>query len=157
MPCELVDKMKSKWKQYLSEGELSAVGIVVCLDENNRFLIIRRSNIDRREGQWTVPGGHIDEDDRSIESGAVRELDEETNLLCNTSDLVYLGMPKPEKYYFLTKKWTGTVNVDKPNPESGLIEHDDYTWATIEEIKEIANSEIPIYLLEKALEMSKNE
>ncbi len=148
--------MKSKWKQYLSEGELSAVGIVVCLDKNDRFLIIRRSNIDHREGQWTIPGGHIDEDDRSIEAGAVRELDEETDLLCSTSNLVYLGMPKPEKYYFLTKKWTGAVNVDKPNPESGLIEHDDYMWATIEEIKEIANSEIPIYLLEKALEMSKN-
>ena len=143
--------MKSKWKQYLSEGELSAVGIVVCLDENDRFLIIRRSNIDHREGQWTIPGGHIDEDDRSIESGAVRELDEETDLLCNTRDLIYLGEPKPQKYYFLTTKWIGTVN-----PHTGLNEHDDYRWTTIEQIKEIANSEIPIYLLEKALEMSKN-
>ncbi len=154
--CEHAGSMKTKWQQYLSEGELSAVGIVVCLDENNKFLIIRRSNIDERGGQWTIPGGHIDEDDRSIESGAVRELDEETDLLCNTSDLIYLGEPKPQKYYFLTKTWSGTVNVDKPNPETGLVEHDDYRWATFEEIKEIANSEIPIYLLEQALEMSKN-
>ena len=36
------------------------------------------------------------------------------------------------------------------------IEHDAYAWATIEQIRQIANSEIPIYLLEKALEMSKN-
>jgi 8-oxo-dGTP pyrophosphatase MutT (NUDIX family) len=157
VPCELADKMKTKWQQYLSEGELSAVGIVVCLDENSRFLVIRRSNIDSREGQWTIPGGHIDEDDRSIESGAVRELDEETDLLCNTADLIYLGEPKPQKYYFLTTKWTGKVNVDKPNPHTGLIEHDDYRWATIEQIKDLDNSEIPIYLLEKALEMSKNE
>ena len=77
-------------------------------------------------------------------------------MLCNTRDLIYLGEPKPQKYYFLTTKWTGTVKVDKPNPHTGLIEHDDYRWTTIEQIKEIANSEIPIYLLEKALEMSKN-
>ena len=41
--------------------------------------------------------------------------------------------------------------------ESGKIEHDDWKWSTIEDIKEIENTEIPIYLLEKALEISKNE
>ena len=116
--------MSNVWSAFLKEGELRAAGIVVCVNDKDQFLIIRRSNIDSREGQWTIPGGHIDENDKSIEAGAVRELDEETDLLCNTSNLVYLGMPKPEKYYFLTKKWTGAVNVDKPNPESGLIEHD---------------------------------
>ena len=48
------------------------------------------------------------------------------------------------------------MNVDKPNPKTNEIEHDDYKWVTIEEIKDIANTEIPIYLLEKALDMSKN-
>jgi 8-oxo-dGTP pyrophosphatase MutT (NUDIX family) len=104
-----------------------------------------------------MPGGHIDEEDRSIEAGAVRELEEEANLRCEISDLTYLGEPKPQKYVFLTEKWTGEVDVDKPNPESGQIEHDDWKWATIEDIKDIANTEIPIYLLEKALEISKNE
>ena len=68
-----------------------------------------------------------------------------------------MGQPSKNKHYFLTTKWTGEVNVDKPNPHTGDIEHDDYKWATIEEIKDIDNSKIPIYLLEKALEMSKNE
>ena len=148
--------MNRKWNKQLTEGERKEVGIVVCLNDKQQFLVIRRSDIDHRAGQWTIPGGHIDDEDDSIEAGAARELDEETNLLCDTRDLVYLGEPKKEKYYFLTKKWSGTVNVDKPNPQTGLVEHDDYRWSTIEEIKEIANSEIPIYLLEKALEMSKN-
>ena len=108
--------MNKVWNTFLKEGELRAAGIVVCIDEEDRVLIIRRSNIDGRGGQWTIPGGHIDESDRSIEAGAVRELDEETDLLCNTRDLIYLGEPK----------------------------------------KDTTNSEIPIYLLEKALEMSKN-
>ena len=142
---------------FLTEGELSDVGIVVCLNDKQQFLIIRRSDIDDRGGQWTIPGGHIDDEDNSIEAGAVRELDEEANLKCDVSDLTFLGEPKKKKYYFLTTKWTGEVNVDKPNPHTGEVEHDDYKWDTINDIKDIDNSEIPIYLLEKALEMSKNE
>ena len=57
----------------------------------------------------------------------------------------------------MTQKWSGTVDVNVPNPKTGLIEHDDYKWASFTDIKDIDNSEIPIYLLEKALEMSKNE
>ena len=148
--------MKHTWKAFLAEKELKTVGVVVCLDENQRFLIIRRSDIDKREGQWTLPGGHIDDEDGSIEAGAVRELEEEAGLVCKTSDLVYLGMPKDKKYYFLAKKWSGDVNINKPNPKTDEIEHDDYKWATIKEIKDIENTEIPVYLLEKAIEVSKS-
>jgi 8-oxo-dGTP pyrophosphatase MutT (NUDIX family) len=147
----------NKWNKFLTEGDSRTSGIVVCLNDEQQFLIIRRSNVDEREGQWTMPGGHIDEEDCSVEAGAVRELEEEANLSCEVSDLTYLGEPKPQKYVFLTQIWTGDVNVHKPNPESGEIEHDDWKWATIEDIKDIANTEIPIYLLEKALEISKNE
>ena len=152
--------MNRKWNMFLTEGERKEVGIVVCLNDKQQFLVIRRSNIDDRAGQWTIPGGHIDDDDDSIESGAVRELDEETDLRCNVSDLTYLGEPKKKKYYYLTQKWTGTVDVDKPNPHTGKVEHDDWKWLTIEEIKDLENSEIPIYLLEKALKVAgydKNE
>ncbi len=147
----------NKWNRFLTEGELKTVGVVACLNDKQQFLVIRRSNIDDRECQWTMPGGHIDDEDRSIEAGSVRELEEEANLVCKVSDLTYLGEPKPQKYVFLTQKWSGEVNVDKPNPESGKIEHDDWKWATIEDIKEMDNTEIPIYLLEKALEISKND
>ncbi len=149
--------MKTTWSDFLTEGELLAVGIVICIDDSERFLIIRRSDIDERGGQWTIPGGHVDDDDRSIEDGAARELEEETDLVCLVEDLVYVGEPKPQKYYFYARKWSGDVDVEIPNPKTGLIEHDDYKWASINDIKDIANSEIPIYLLEKALEMFKNE
>jgi 8-oxo-dGTP pyrophosphatase MutT (NUDIX family) len=149
--------MKYKWTAFLTEGELKTVGVVVCLDEKQRFLVIRRSDIDEREGVWTIPGGHIDDEDCTIEHGAARELKEETNLTCEVCDLIYLGQPKPEKFYFLTYKWSGIIKIDKPNPITDEIEHDDYKWATIEDIKDIANTEIPIYLLEKALDMSKND
>jgi 8-oxo-dGTP pyrophosphatase MutT (NUDIX family) len=148
--------MKHRWKEFLSEGELKTVGVVACLNDDDQFLIIRRSDVDHRAGRWTMPGGHIDDNDSSIEAGAVRELQEEANLSCSAADLVYLGKPASKKYYFLTQKWTGNVNVEQPNPKTGEIEHDDWKWATIEEIKDTEDTEIPIYLLEKALEMSKN-
>jgi 8-oxo-dGTP pyrophosphatase MutT (NUDIX family) len=147
----------NKWNKFLTEGELKTVGIVACLNDKQQFLVIRRSDIDDRAGQWTIPGGHIDDKDNSIETGAVRELKEEAGLTCNIADLIYLGQPKPEKHMFLTQKWTGNVNVDKPNPKTGEIEHDAYKWLTINEIKELADNKIPIYLLEKALEIAKNE
>ena len=155
--------MNKKWNQFLSEGELSVVGIVMCLNSNDEFLILRRSHIDKRAGQWTMPGGHIDDEDGSIKAGAIRELYEEANLSCRASDLIYLGKPRAEpegrlsKYSYLTQTWQGEVNVNKPNPHSGEIEHDAYKWASIEQIKRLENSEIPIYLLEKALEKVKNE
>jgi 8-oxo-dGTP pyrophosphatase MutT (NUDIX family) len=149
--------MKYKWNKFLTEGEKKTVGIVVCLNDNQQFLILRRSNIDDRAGSWTMPGGHIDDKDNSIEAGAVRELKEEAGLSCKLGDLKYLGEPKKGKHYFLTQNWTGEVNVDIPNPETGEIEHDAYKWLTINDIKDIEDTEIPIYLLEKALEMSKNE
>tara|TARA_R110001583_G_scaffold90353_3_gene232195 strand:+ start:673 stop:1131 length:459 start_codon:yes stop_codon:yes gene_type:complete len=147
----------NKWARYLNENRLTAAGIIVIIDDDGLFLIIRRSDADKRSGEWTIPGGHIDEKDCTIEHGAIRELKEETNLNCEVCDLVYLGQPKPEKFYFYAKKWDGDVNVSIPNPETDEIEHDDYKWSTLEEVKDIDNTEIPIYLLEKALEMSKNE
>ena len=146
--------MNRKWNKFLTEGERKEVGIVVCLNDEQQFLVIRRSDIDHRAGQWTIPGGHIDDEDNSIEAGAVRELDEETNLKCSIKDLLYLGEFGPEKFYFLTQEWNGEVNIDKPNPKTGEIEHDDWKWLTIEEIKDLENSEIPIYLLEKALKVA---
>jgi len=148
--------MKYNWNKFVTEGELKTVGIVACLNNKQQFLVIRRSDIDNRAGQWTLPGGHIDDEDSSIEAGAIRELEEEANLSCSVSDLEYLGKPSKNKHYFLTTTWSGSVNVNKPNPKTNEIEHDDYKWVTLEELKEIEDTSIPIYLLEKALEMSKN-
>jgi hypothetical protein len=36
------------------------------------------------------------------------------------------------------------------------IDHDAGIWSSIEEIKDIDDTEIPIYLLEQTLDMSKN-
>lgn len=149
------DKIMKKWINFINENKNSAAGIVICINDDEKFLILRRSDIDQRGGEWTLPGGHIDDEDNSIEHGAARELKEETGLNCQVSDLIYLGEPKPEKYYYFAKEWSGSVDVLIPNPKTGEIEHDAYRWATIEQVKELGDTNIPIYLLEKALESNK--
>ena len=106
--------------------------------------------VDKKENLLGIVLTHAHED----HIGAIAHL--WTNLKCKISDLAYLGEPKNKKFYFLTLKWTGDIDIDKPNPHTGEVEHDDHKWATIEEIKDIDNTEIPIYLLEKVLDMSKN-
>ena len=93
--------MKYSWDKFINVSGSQEAGIVICFDTESRVLILRRSNVDNRRGQWTIPGGHIDKEDTSIEAGAVRELKEETGLICSTGDLIYVGEPKPQKYYFI--------------------------------------------------------
>jgi len=147
--------MKYSWTDLLEEEKEFEVGIVACLNDEQQFLILKRSTMDERAGHWTMPGGHVDPEDNSIEMATTRELYEEANLRCNVGDLIYLGASGIKKYYFLTFNWSGDVKVNKPNPKTGEIEHDDYKWATIKEIKEIEDTNIPIYLLKKALEIQK--
>ena len=149
-PVEL--KMNGEWKKFINEKELTTVGVIICVTQQQEFLIIRRSPIDKRGGEWTFPGGHIDDTDGSIEAGAVRELYEETNLKCSLGNLLYLGEFGPEKFYFLTQEWSGQVNIEKPNPKTGEIEHDDYKWLTLEEIENSDFSGIKTYILRRALD-----
>jgi hypothetical protein len=38
-----------------------------------------------------------------------------------------------------------------PNPETDILEHIEYKWATFDEIEELSQSSIPNYILRKAL------
>lgn len=143
------------------------VGIVACLNEKREFLLVKRSATDTvKPGFWEFPGGHIDPEDKSIAFGAARELLEEANLSCNVEDLVFLGhqtITRPtvedptvqaviKRHYFLATEWENEAKII-PNPVTGILEHDDIMWATIDEIKTLENTTIPDYLLAKALKI----
>jgi 8-oxo-dGTP diphosphatase len=51
----------------------------VCVDEDQRLLLARLSNITEAPGAWTLPGGGIDFGEHP-ETAAIRELFEETGL-----------------------------------------------------------------------------
>ena len=58
----------------------------VVIFDNNRILLVLRS-VDPQKGMWCLPGGFI-EIDESSETGALRELEEETGLTGRISELI---------------------------------------------------------------------
>ena len=59
----------------------------VCIDDENRLLLCRLSDITERPGAWTLPGGGIDFGEHP-EAGALRELDEETGYVGRIVELL---------------------------------------------------------------------
>lgn len=48
---------------------------------NNRLLLVQRAEGDSYPGRWEIPGGSVDQTDKSIKSALARELREETGLV----------------------------------------------------------------------------
>ena len=91
-----------KWSTFLNEAKnkRKTLTSIICVNEDDKVLVIKRSPDEgSKQGYWDLPGGHVDDEDGSIERGAVRELEEEANLICSVSDLTYLGEPHKNKYY----------------------------------------------------------
>lgn len=151
---------KKHWNSFLNENKKKEIASIICVNDDQRILILRRSKTDKHKADfWDLPGGHIDPSDDSLEAGAARELQEEAGLKVSTGDLMYVTkreLHKANRYIFVTTKWTGEINL-KPNPKTDILEHDDHKWATIDEIKDLEQSIIPNYILRKALDKIKNE
>ena len=64
-----------------------AVGVVVI--ENDRLLLIQRAN-DPHRGCWAVPGGKV-EWGESLTAAAAREAEEETGLVVDVGDVLWVG------------------------------------------------------------------
>ena len=152
--------MYKKWGTFVSEAKEieNLAARVVCVGPNDTILLIKRTpETPINGGKWDIPGGHVDLDDESLEFAACRELDEETGLIFNENELVYLGRNDWRNdvvYYYGVYSTRMDVKL-LPNPDSGFIEHTDYEWVTIDQIKEYEKQELttfPIYLLRMALE-----
>ena len=67
-------------KVKISQKDSKQVSKVVVIDEDNRVLMLKRSNyLDKFAGEWDLPGGHAKVNEDSI-AAAKREAKEETNL-----------------------------------------------------------------------------
>jgi|TARA_Y100001973_G_C5193828_1_gene332811 ADP-ribose pyrophosphatase YjhB (NUDIX family) len=154
-----------KWRNFIDEvkKKRKTIACVICVKEKDKILVIKRSKDEEtKQGHWDLPGGHVDDEDKSIEKGALRELEEETGLKSTEEDLIYVAKVESDdadKYFYTTSEWSGTIKF-KENPKTGVVEHSDSKWVTIDDIKDNKSLELrtfPVYLLNRALEKLNND
>lgn len=94
---------------------------------DGRVLLARRADEDYGQGNWGLPGGHV-EDHETLAAAAAREAQEEVGVRIDPADLRPIGMTRyvdgdarGTDHYFVTSRWIGT-----PEPVS---ECDALIWA----------------------------
>lgn len=124
-------------RQYIGHRPILMVGAtILVLDEQNRLLMMRRSDI----GSWGIPGGAT-EPGEVVENAAKREALEETNL--EIGDMLLFGVFSGPEFYFkypngdevynvtivyLARDWQGEVKLND--------EHTAWRWFPVHEIPE---------------------
>lgn len=74
------------------------VAKVVIIDDDNRVLMLKRSNyMDKFAGDWDLPGGHIQVGE-DLETGLKREVKEETDL--SISNIFFVSKIDNLHFYF---------------------------------------------------------
>ena len=122
------------------------------IDEQDRFLIVRRSDTDWwRPLHWEIPGGKIDDTDETANHAAIREVEEETGLeLIQCRFMELYKSERITKFYFISRWWVGDITIPITQ-ENGIIEHDKYRWASIDDLKNQEDLIIPVEVFERAL------
>jgi len=145
-----------KWTSHIVEKkEMRHIASVFIIDEKDRVLIILRSKTaEKNPNTWEIPGGHVDPEDKDYEASAVREAKEEVGLTIHS-----LNKLKDEEYhnrikhYFVTDQYEGEIKI-VANPETNVIEHSEYKWASIEDIEQLKQqSRVSLYLMKKAIKI----
>jgi 8-oxo-dGTP pyrophosphatase MutT (NUDIX family) len=124
-------------RQYIGHRPILLVGAaILVLDEQNRLLMMKRSDI----GCWGIPGGAL-EPGELVEDAAKRETLEETNLEVGEISLfgvfsgpeLYYKYPSGDEVYnvsivYSSRDWRGEVKLND--------EHIEWKWFAASEIPE---------------------
>lgn len=111
------------------------VAAYALLIEDGKVLLIRRFNTTWRDGEYTLPAGHVDGDE-TIRSELCREVKEEVGVTIKPSDLQFAHVMHQRDnheyidFYFVAKNWEGEPSNCEPE------KCDDMQWALLDELPE---------------------
>tara|TARA_Y100000593_G_C4311488_1_gene338594 strand:- start:623 stop:1024 length:402 start_codon:yes stop_codon:yes gene_type:complete len=109
---------------------------VIFIDGDGKILLLLRGLQSKDPFTLDLPGGHIHEDEEPSQ-GAIREVEEETNLIIQEEDLKFLEQVGRTTYYKVLE-WKGNIF-----PPSQLTEHESYLWVSANNIKYLKGVIVP--------------
>lgn len=117
---------------------------IVYRVQDLRFLTIRVANCENEwcygangeYGEWDLPKGIIENGEEPLDA-AIRETAEETGLISDEDFKVLprIHLQHESLHLFLGMNMDGKVTLEE-NPETGELEHVEYAWMTLEEMKD---------------------
>ena len=123
--------------------------------KEDKILILRRHPKSRNNAhKWEFPGGKVDPGE-FFDVALIREFKEETNLDVNIESLFEVVQDE-----FISRRTNRPINTVQLMMNLEIIsgevqisdEHDDYKWASIEELKELYNEDMLTPTLRMTLE-----
>lgn len=110
------------------------VAVHGLIKKGDKFLVTRRAlNDDYMPGYWDIPGGTI-EFGEDLKDALEREVKEETGLKIKIGKVIsacnYLS--NHERHQFMI-----TYECENVSGDPKLVEHDEYRWTTLPEMKDL--------------------
>jgi len=98
-------------------GLISSVYLLLFNDKN-QILLIKRQNTGYEDGKFSVPAGHLEEDE-SLECAIIRETEEEIGIdISNNVKFIKMLHRIPEKrfdFFYKAESWEGELYNKEPN------------------------------------------
>ena len=145
---ELVDKNGNKTGKILTHIEardfnnipngyfISVVGVII-INENNEFLLQKRSRFKRANpSKWGIWGGKVDLGETPLEAG-IRETLEEIGIVLNKEELKFLSTNTNEKLYFTVYYVRKNVDINECILQKEEVE--EVKYFKVEQLQNIDN------------------
>ena len=103
--------------------ELKKVSAICVIEQDGKYLFVKRTHTGMADGFYMLPGGHVDEGE-SVLHATVRELKEELGIDVKEEDLEFKLVESIKThitFFFKVKKYTGTPKNMEPEKHDEAV------------------------------------